>query len=336
MNLLKPIRLPSGQSTTNLGFGCGGLLRIPTALGREALLRSVFDEGITHFDMARRYASGEAEGMVGAALKSVRDHVTLATKFGLPYTPAVGSELNTQSLAKWFLNKSPALKNTIGLIRAKTTAASRQPETPNVYSREEMEQSLELSLAQLQTDRVELLFLHSPCLNDIIKDDLVAGLRQKKAEGSIGGFGLSGHRPEMEHFLKERPEVGGDAVQYQFSVFDCGPESKPLVYPFTNLFGLLDGPVLELHRFLARNKGFAKASSEKLGIDLQARENLGILILAIALLLNPRGQVIFFTSDAKRLQRVVRGLTDNSFSEDGLMEFRGVVMRGDVVGAREA
>jgi D-threo-aldose 1-dehydrogenase len=332
MNLLKQIQLPNGQSSTNLGFGCGSLLRIPSALGREALLRTVFEEGITHFDVARMYASGEAEGMVGTALKSLRDHITVATKFGLPYTPAVGALLNTQSLAKWFINKSPTLKNTIRLIRAKTTAASRQPATPNVYSREEMEKSLELSLTQLQTDRVEMLFLHSPCLNDIIKDDLAAALQEKKAEGKIGCFGISGYRPEMEHFLKERPEVCGDAIQYQFSVLENGPESGAVRYPFTNMCGLLDGPVMELHQFLARNKSFAKSSSEKLGIDLRARENLGIIILAMALVMNPRGQVIFFTSDAKRLQRVVRGLTENSFSEEGLLDFQWAVVKGMMVG----
>lgn len=73
MNLIKPIQLPNGRNTTNLGFGCASLMRLPTAGSRDRLLRTVIDEGITHFDVARMYGSGEAEGIVGSSLKPGTD-----------------------------------------------------------------------------------------------------------------------------------------------------------------------------------------------------------------------------------------------------------------------
>ena len=63
MNLIKQIQLPNGRSTANLGFGCAGILRLPTARRRDYLLRTAVEEGITHFDVARMYGLGAAEGL---------------------------------------------------------------------------------------------------------------------------------------------------------------------------------------------------------------------------------------------------------------------------------
>jgi D-threo-aldose 1-dehydrogenase len=328
MNLIKQIELPNGRKTTNLGFGCAGLLRLPTARSREHLLRTVVEEGITHFDVARMYGSGEAEGIVGASLKPFRQRITIATKFGLPYDTPSRSSLGLQSVAKWILNKSPALKNKIRNLRSKPGSATPQAFTPNTYSGEEMEKSLSLSLTQLQTDWVDMLFLHAPGIHDIITDDMAGALRKMKAEGKIGAFGISGHRAELEHYVKTRPDVCGDAIQYHYSVLHQGGESEPLHYAFAGVFGVLDGPLGQLHGFLSRNKMFAKSWSDQLGVDLGVRENVGIIILAMALILNTGGLVLFFTSNPKRLKQTVHRLTENSFSEKALLEFRQAATEG--------
>jgi aryl-alcohol dehydrogenase-like predicted oxidoreductase len=328
VNLIQQIQLPNGRSTSNLGFGCAGLLRLPTARRRDQLLRTVVEEGITHFDVARMYGSGEAEGIVGSSLKSFRDRITLATKFGLPYAAPTQSSLKIQSLAKWILNKSPALKNKIRKLRSTAAPSSDQPASPNVYSIEEMEKSLGLSLAQLQTDHVDILFLHAPVRHDNIAQDLAGALRQKKVAGAIGAFGISGYRPELEYFLQTRPDVCGDAIQSHFSVLQNGPESEPLRHGFTGIFGIIDGPLQQLHDYLSRNKTFTKSWSDRLGLDLNSRENAGIILLAMALTLNPQGLTIFFTSNPQRFRQTVRRLTGNSFSEENLSEFRRNVIRG--------
>ena len=322
MNLIKQIQLPNGRSTTNLGFGCAGLLRLPTEKRRDALLRTAIETGITHFDVARMYGSGQAEGIVGVALKSFRDRVTLATKFGLPFTASTHSTLSIKSLAKWIINKSPALKNKMRSFASQAASATDQPTAPNTYDAAVMEQSLNQSLAELQTDRVDLFFLHAPGLRDIIAGDLADALRQMKASGKIGAFGISGYRTEIDHYLKIRPDVCGDAIQYHYSVLKNGAEGQPLRHPFTGMFGLLDGPLQQLTDYHAANKAFTNSWSEQLDIDLKIRENVGIVILAIGLILNPSGTVVFFTSDPKRLQNTVTRLTDNAFSEEKLLEFR--------------
>src|SRR5580704_15686599 len=65
-----------------LGFGCSSL----TALGEKKslhLLGTAFDAGVRHFDVARYYGYGEAEGRLGSFVKSRRAEVTITTKFGI-------------------------------------------------------------------------------------------------------------------------------------------------------------------------------------------------------------------------------------------------------------
>ncbi len=48
----------------------------------EALLKQAYDRGVTFFDTADMYGVGANESLVGFALRGVRDHVVIATKFG--------------------------------------------------------------------------------------------------------------------------------------------------------------------------------------------------------------------------------------------------------------
>jgi aryl-alcohol dehydrogenase-like predicted oxidoreductase len=74
--------IPWKEKIPVLGFGCSSL----TSVGRKQALRlleSAFDAGIRHFDTARYYGYGEAEGILGSFLKSCREQLTVTTKFGI-------------------------------------------------------------------------------------------------------------------------------------------------------------------------------------------------------------------------------------------------------------
>jgi hypothetical protein len=111
-------------------------------------------------------------------------------------------------------------------------------------------------------------------------------------------------------------------------IFKTGPEADPLRCAFSGMFGVMSDTLAQLDAYLSANKTFTKSWSDKLGIALETRENAGIIILAIALTLNPQGLVLFFTSNPKRLRQIVRRLTDNSFSEENLLAFRQAVIQG--------
>ena len=76
-----------GLEVSTLGLGCMGLSfgYGPAVDTREgvALIRSAVERGVTFFDTAEVYGPFTNEALVGEALAPVRDHVVIATKFGV-------------------------------------------------------------------------------------------------------------------------------------------------------------------------------------------------------------------------------------------------------------
>ena len=91
------------------------------------ILHAALDAGINTVDVADIYAFGEAEEIVGRALRGRRDDVVLATKFGNP------------------MSDDPARRGA---------------------SRRWMHQAVEDSLRRLGTDRIDLYQVHRPDPDD--------------------------------------------------------------------------------------------------------------------------------------------------------------------------
>ncbi len=76
----------SGLKVSEIGLGCGSPTFAGTADEATAIkiISHAIESGITYIDTAETYAMGRSETMVGKALKGKRDRVVLATKFGNP------------------------------------------------------------------------------------------------------------------------------------------------------------------------------------------------------------------------------------------------------------
>jgi aryl-alcohol dehydrogenase-like predicted oxidoreductase len=121
--------------------------------GAAAMLDAALEAGITHIDTANGYAGGESERILADLLRGRRDRVTLATKAGMPH-PDAGDH-------------SPL--SATGLRAA-----------------------VEGSLARLQTDHVELFYLHQPDRAASLTETLTA-VAELIAEGKIGALGVSNY-----------------------------------------------------------------------------------------------------------------------------------------------
>jgi aryl-alcohol dehydrogenase-like predicted oxidoreductase len=75
-NGLKTSALGYGSMGISMGYGTGD------AGGGAAAIQRAYDLGVTFFDTAEVYGWGENEQVLGAAVKSFRDEVVIATKFG--------------------------------------------------------------------------------------------------------------------------------------------------------------------------------------------------------------------------------------------------------------
>jgi aryl-alcohol dehydrogenase-like predicted oxidoreductase len=124
-----------------------------------ALLRQAFDAGITFFDTADTYDSGEAETILHEALGGNRDQIVIGTKFGYDI---------------YNHPDSPG-----------------QRERPHDWSPAYMRKALENSLRRLGTDRIDLYQLHNPRIDAIQDDNLWTALGSARDAGLIRAVGVA-------------------------------------------------------------------------------------------------------------------------------------------------
>jgi len=140
-----------------IGLGCMNLSHAyGTPLSEEdaiSALHQAFDMGYRHFDTATLYGGGRNEIVVGKALKEQRQSLFLASKCGM----AIGQESGKKEI-------------------------DGRPET--------LRAQCEASLRRLQTDHIDLYYLHRLDPNTPIEDS-VGALADLVREGKIGAIGLS-------------------------------------------------------------------------------------------------------------------------------------------------
>jgi aryl-alcohol dehydrogenase-like predicted oxidoreductase len=127
----------SGLTVSVLGLGCNNFGLVCDAAASRAIVDAALESGITFFDTAQAYGKppGTSEAFVGEALRGRRHAAVISTKVG--------------SFS----------------LRAPGTAAA---------SRRSIQLAVEGSLRRLQTDYIDLLYLHQPDDQTPIEETLAA------------------------------------------------------------------------------------------------------------------------------------------------------------------
>ena len=112
----------TGVRVSNLCFGTMSFGDTADEAGSRALYERARDAGINFFDCANAYSAGKAEEILGRLMKAERNDLVITTKVGFP----VGDGVNDRGL-----------------------------------SRRHILASTEASLRRLQTDRIDILFVHT-------------------------------------------------------------------------------------------------------------------------------------------------------------------------------
>lgn len=199
----------SGIEVSAVGLGCLGMsmwYQGDTSESERVLLRAL-ELGVTLFDTADAYGPRKNEELLGRVFKSHRDEVVLATKFGFIFDDD-GNRVG--------INGSPA------------------------YMRE----AIEASLRRLQTDHVDLYFLHrvDP---DVPVEESVGAMAELVAEGKVRAIGLSEAGPDS---LRRAHEVHPIAVmENEYSLWTRGVE---------DLVPLLDERGISLMAYSPLGRGF--------------------------------------------------------------------------------
>ena len=134
-----------------------------------AAIQSSIDHGVTTIDTAPIYGMGRSEELVGKAIVGRRDKVILATKCGMRWDSAEGSEPWPQ--------KDNEGKDVI----------IRKNARPDSIAFE-----CEQSLKRLGVDTIDLYQIHWPDTSTAVEDSMAAML-QLKAQGKIRAIGVSNY-----------------------------------------------------------------------------------------------------------------------------------------------
>jgi aryl-alcohol dehydrogenase-like predicted oxidoreductase len=181
----------SGFTVSPVALGCWPIAGVTTLDTNDsdsiATIQKCFDVGINHLDTAHVYGpQGESEDLIRRALGGRRDEMVIATKCGIHYE---GEEMVTDN----------------------------RPER--------LRQECDESLRRLETDHVELLYLHAPD-DRVPLEDSAGALRQLVEQGKTRSVGVSNFTVEqLEAFHAVCPVA---AVQMPYNMLQRDIEQRTI------------------------------------------------------------------------------------------------------------
>ena len=307
-----------------LGFGCSSIMGHHTAQERRAVLETAFDSGIRHFDVARYYGMGQAEGALGDFIQARRAEVTVTTKFGITPPSQPTALKSIFGLLRRMAAKSPLLR------RGLAGSAKRMVKSGN-FSVADAQSSLETSLRMLRTDYIDFYLLHD-CRTEDASEDLLRFLQRSVQEGKIRHFGVGTGIGVVADLCRSNAGFTG-VVQFENSVLRPNVASLPEPGArFVITHRALNESLDALWRFFSSDAGAARRWSQKMGVDCADRTVLGGLMLNYAVHANPGGLVLFSTRSKSRIQSNVRAVETSPFSPEQLDLFAGVLQEPALAG----
>ena len=184
-----PIYLGDGLTVSPIGFGAMALAPVYGAVDDAeslATLHRALDLGVTFIDTADVYGGGANEALIANVLADRRDDVTLATKFGITGNPTDGTR-GTRGDAAY------------------------------------VRRAIDESLTRLQTDVVDLYYMHRRDLSVPI-EETVGAMAELVTAGKVRHLGLSEvTAPELRAAHAVHPIA---AVQSEWSIWSRDVEAN--------------------------------------------------------------------------------------------------------------
>jgi aryl-alcohol dehydrogenase-like predicted oxidoreductase len=311
---MKSVTLANTSVTcSQLGFGCVTLTLHKDTRQALDLLAHVLDSGVTHFDVAPLYGFGQAEAILGDFIRTRREHVTVATKFGMRPAGRLAKSRRLISIARKVSRWIPGFENR---LRRTSSTLIRSPN----FSATEALQSLEFSLKQLKTDHVDLFLLHEAGPADASRDDLLRFLEDQLARGTIREPGLG------SAFEKIGDDVGRIPQPYavlQFEnniVADTLPRLHNAAGRAIITFGAT-GISRQIVEHARAHADRAKDLRDRAGIDPADPDTVIGLLLRWAVEANADGVVLFSSTSRQHVTANIRCIDDPRFSPEQLAAF---------------
>lgn len=309
-----------GLTASELGLGCMGMSEFYGETNDEASIKTLHrahEIGINFLDTADAYGPHKNEILIGRAIKSYRNEVTLATKFGILRDPA-----------------NPQLRGLNG-----------KPEY--------VKKACEASLKRLDIDTIDLYYLHRKDPATPI-EETVGAMAELVKEGKIKAIGLS--EVSSDTLRKAHAVHTITALQTEYSIWSREPEDdlietcKELGIAFVAYSplgrGFLTGQIKKFEDFEAND--YRRFSPRFQGENFQKNLDLVNKIVALAAKKNctasqlalawvmAQGEHIFPIPGTKRIKYLEEnaGALNVSFTKEELAEIDAIAPKGVAAGTR--
>jgi aryl-alcohol dehydrogenase-like predicted oxidoreductase len=280
------IRVPRlDRDVSAIGLGCASLgSRISAPHGRRAIAQAL-DLGLNWFDVAPPYGDGQAESLLGPALRGRRDKVVICTKFGIaPAAVSLPARL-IRPLARRAVAAFPALR---GAVRGARPMGQRAPIDPAT-----IEASVTRSLRLLCTDYIDVLAVHEPTLQDVANAGIFDVLRRLVERGLVRAVSIAGTPESIEAGFRAQYPI--DVVQFPDTPLTNAAanlrKKLPVPAPTFITHGVFGpAPTQAVAGMNAQQRAQILALAERHGIDVSKSPN--DLLLRFGFSNNPDGVVI--------------------------------------------
>src|ERR1700674_611364 len=196
----------------------------------------------------------------------------------------------------------------------------------DAFSAQQAQVSLETSLRELSTDRVDCYLLHDYIVIEQPPDELLAFLENSVEAGKIRSFGIGTSFENVLQALERQPRLCS-VLQFQNSVLtrncDYLPRGDSDRLVITH--GALGGSYRSILTFLEARSDVAKDWTAKLGCHRLDEDTLSALMLNYAADANPKGLVLFSSRDPVRVSRNVKAILESDFSAAQIAMFGELV-----------
>ena len=187
-----------GRSGIRVSEICLGTMMFggPTAeTEAKRIVDHAYDHGVNFIDTADAYTEGRSEAVVGRAIKANRQNWILATKLANPVKDDTGRVIGGGLSRRWIMR------------------------------------AIDISLARLGTDHIDLYYTHKVDPN-VQWDDVVSSMGDLLRAGEIGAWGISNvrawHIPEIVHQCRNQGVPQPVAMQPHYNLLNRQPEVELL------------------------------------------------------------------------------------------------------------
>jgi D-threo-aldose 1-dehydrogenase len=304
-----------GIQTTPLGFGCASLFRISSPAQRSALLRTAYDSGLRHFDVAPMYGLGRAERELGAFARMRRAELTIATKFGIKPRLVARGLSYAQGPVRSLFAARPGLRDQ---ARAHAAVPSRRLFEHGGFNAAGARRSLERSLRALRTDYIDLFLLHDPLPGSVRSDEVSACLEEARAAGLIRSWGIAGDLGPTDEVA--RSFRGNLPVrQLRDDIFLRSLEGRP-TGPAIVTFGIMVQALTCVVRHVSEDESRRLRWKKAVDADCGDSDVAASFLVRAALRNNSNGVVLFSSNHASRIRSAAATLEVSHSAEDPTLD----------------